>query len=160
VLELLGLETVPVDGTSLVPWLAESGGAESDARLISIESGFSVPSIQRGNPDAAEAFAEGVRYYEITRDGRLVISDKWMDELLSQKQRAVVLGDWALAAYPASLDGDDWHLVLADLRASVAWNARDDESVPAAAPLDALRDGLCERFGGARGFDLPECRER
>ena len=153
--EWLGLELPhgrDLDGLSVLPHLIGQAHPQDD-RVVGLESGFSLPSIEAGNPDAGALVVEGASYYMVDDRGRLVIRKDWLPFLLSQKQRAVVYRQWILGALPVDREGKRFHLALADRDTYRFWDATS--YVPDDAPLDLMMDELCRRFSMGPG-DKPD----
>lgn len=146
-LNLSGDHNTPADGLSLLPLIR---GKEADqdwsGRAVTIETGFSLPSIEMGNPDAREAVQAGTQFYDITPQGRLFIRAEWLSFLRKQKQYAAVSGHWMLAAFPADGEGENRHFRLLNLKDYSYWDAKETESLPAQAPLKTLKAELVTRF--------------
>lgn len=146
----------PRDGLSLLPAIAEGRTPFPEPRVVPLETGFSHRSLELGDPDEAELIAQAGQYYRITPEGRLVLKERLLPELLRQKQRGVASGDWLLGAYPHDADAGEWELILANHQTHNSWNARDPD-LPDAAPSAAMLAGLCQWFGHDPTFTLPEC---
>lgn len=145
------------DGISLLAAIRGEPLDFPEPRVIPLESGFSLTSMKLGAPDQVEIMDQAAHYYEITDDGRMTIGERWIPELLRRKQRAVVSGDWILAAMPRDEDSV-WELILANHAEHTYWNARHPET-PEHAPLHALLQGLCGWFGRDPTFTLAECSQ-
>ncbi|NVZ09260.1 sulfatase-like hydrolase/transferase [Allochromatium humboldtianum] len=149
-----------VEGLSLFSALCGESSALLQERIISLETGFSLPSMQAKYPDTAQIAQEGAIYYSIDRDGRLALKEFLLPALLADKQRAALSGHWLLAALPGPRENEPWDLLLADLKHHQYWDARANNHIPNEAPMDALLTEICQRFD-VRGVDadsfLTEC---
>lgn len=146
-----------LEGHSLLPALVGNNPSRLTNRVITLETGFSLPSIEAGNPDSEAIIQEAVEYYDVATNGRLEMQEHWVLYLMGQKQRAALSGRWILGAFPANIRGSGWRLTLADFETHRYWNARDRENLPAEAPIERLLTQLCSRFKADPGFDLDEC---
>ena len=110
ILSHLGIETdLPLSGKNILA----AGQGESD-RYVYTESGFFVPSLlQKVKLDTGKMAEEALPYYNLTKEGRLVIKDEVIDKLLMIKQRAVTDGRYMLATMPSASSDQ---LVWADLK--------------------------------------------
>lgn len=143
------------EGRSLFPVLREETKS-LPPRSRFLETGFSLPGILSGKPDAGELFKQGARYYRVRADGRLVLREEWVERLLTLKQRAVVRGEWLAADIPeigsvvvlARRKHGTFRIIECEL-----FDDLDEEG-------RALVQQLCERFDGDPGFsnDLCGCR--
>lgn len=149
-----------LEGLSLFPSLCGESSALLQERIVSLETGFSLPSMQAKYPDTAQIAQEGAIYYSIDRDGRLALKESLLPALLADKQRAALSGHWLLAALPGPRENEPWDLLLADLKHYQYWDARANKHLPNEAPMDALLTEICQRFD-VRGVDvapfLTEC---
>ncbi len=150
VLDLLGLAppAADLDGRSLV-----AGPVPTD-RVLTVESGFSIPAMMQLIPDPQETIRQSAQFYTVDRNGRLTIDERFLDDLTRNKERAVVSGDWMLSVVPR---GEALVRKIVHRHSRRAW----DESTLAAsgAPVSRLTRSFCERFGadvGVAGSDL--CR--
>ncbi|MCA1799509.1 MAG: sulfatase-like hydrolase/transferase [Xanthomonadaceae bacterium] len=123
----------PLDGVSLLT----IGGVD---RAVSLETGFSPPSVADGAPDVVALVEQSARYYNVVAGGRLALRDELLPELHADKQYAMVAGDWALASLPRPDGTRD--LVLADRSRMMYWNVRSG-GLPEAAPYELLFTALC-----------------
>jgi hypothetical protein len=136
------------DGRSLQDLLSDDTLALQPPRPFFLESGFSIPAILTLNPSATEVFHEGARYYDIGKSGRLTVRRDTRIELMRNKQRAVVLGDWMLAVLPGSDDAPATALV--DLKSGRWWTPDDWHA--STGPVDVLADALCQQYRADPGF--------
>lgn len=129
----LAAPTRPMDGASLLA----VGGSD---RAVSLETGFSPPSVADGAPDVVALVEQSARHYNVVAGGRLALRDELLPELRADKQYAMVAGDWVLASLPRGDGTRD--LVLADHARMMFWNARSG-ALPEAAPYALLFTALC-----------------
>lgn len=148
-----------LEGISLFPILTTQDASHLEQRAITLETGFSPPSITAGNPHSEALIEEAVEYYDVTQRGRLEMQEQWVSYLMRKKQRAALSGRWALGAFPVSREANEWALTLADFDTYRYWDARQVQGLPesARAPAQDLLNALCERFRFDPGFNLPEC---
>ncbi len=146
VAEWVGFE-VPagVTGLSLVRELETPSRATWD-RPLSLETGFTLPALLGPDVDERQLLDEGAAYYDLKRDGRLTLRGDRLSELLSEKQRAVLLDRWILAAIPGAGGQGVPQLLLADLRSQEYIDLSD--GVLPGAPVGELLGHFCERFSG------------
>lgn len=137
----------PVDGVSLMPLLGQETPTQTWAeRAVCLETGFSLPSIELGNPDTRELLKAGSQYYDITPRGRLIITEHWMRHLRNQKQIAALSGQWALAAFPINKEGSEKEFRLLDISTLSVWDALQPSNLPIQAPMDVLKTSLFKHF--------------
>lgn len=148
---------VPLEGRSLLPLLSDRNIDGLASHAVTVESGFSTPTLQGGDAARDAILKEGAGFYEVTPDGRVALRDDALPYLMSRKQRAAIRGRWALGAYPHNREEGEWRLLLADFETHRYWDARQTDSLPENAPVTALFDTLCDRFHGDMGFKLAEC---
>lgn len=121
-------------------------------RIFFRESGFSVPAILEHNPNAADAFHQGAEYYNLNSDnGRLEVRKEFLDELMQEKQRSVVMGRWILAFMPTKDRKSE--LFLVDSESMHYW--KESEFTDLNAPTDTLIRELCLHYKG-EAENLPE----
>ena len=140
-------EQASLAGISVMPALKGAQNGAKESRAVPMESGFSLPSIEAGNPDAAEIVQQASQYYRVDFRGRLVIRDKWVDFLLRQKQRAVRSGNWILGAFPNKGDMKPASLIVANAEQRRYWSWGSTQ-IPADAPTKLLKEEMCQYFGG------------
>jgi arylsulfatase A-like enzyme len=137
----------PREGRSLMKLIRAGHDPELENRAVPVETGFSLPSMERGNPNAREALQAGSEYYEVTRQGRMVIRESWIPFLKSQKQRAALSGNWVLAAFPDATRQGRFQVRLINSSERNYWDAHDEEVLPQEAPVSLLREALKTNFG-------------
>jgi hypothetical protein len=158
VLDWLGWPQRPqgigVDGRSLLPWI-ENPSLEPQWRAYFLETGFSVPSIETGNPDMGAAFAEGAMYYRLGRDGRLSFDPRRIPGMIAAKQRAVVQGDCMLAVLPGDELEGAWYLM--NRGSGELWQL-DEPSLLSHPQIVHLAGELCARYAADEGSHAAWCR--
>lgn len=105
-LDLAGIRSVGerFDGQSLAALLRgdEAGRATLDSRFRFVETAYNSGSLGRGKLRESELIEEGRFLYRINPDtARLEFRAEQWERLLAAKERAVIQGDWLLAALPA-----------------------------------------------------------
>ncbi len=124
VLDLLQLppNTMSMTGCAIT---SQNPSCNSD-RVVFSESGFYVDAMfNKTIFDEKAVAAEAQQYYEIDENGRLVIKNEFMDELMDKKQRAAISENWMLAYLP--FEGRKQFL-FGDIRNSLYWNAELDKA--------------------------------
>ncbi|MEY3746725.1 MAG: hypothetical protein RL194_184 [Pseudomonadota bacterium] len=122
VLDLLQLppDTMSMTGCAIA---AQNPSCNTD-RVVFSESGFYVDAMfNKTIFDEKAVAAEAQKYYEIDENGRLVIKNEFMEELMGKKQRAAISENWILAYLP--FEGRKQFL-FGDVRNSLYWNAELD----------------------------------
>ena len=92
-----------VEGRSL---LADLKGASAgrQERALYLETGHSVAEIERDKIDVAGAIKHSIKLYQLNpQTGYLSVKRSAEKAVLQTKQRALLLGPWILARYPASI---------------------------------------------------------
>lgn len=130
------------DGLPLATAMREGRDHRLTGRALTAETGFSLPSIEKGNPDAQEVLNAGAVYYGVTSEGRLVIKDDWLPFLTDQKQHAAFTYPWMLASMPTDETGTNRHVWLFKLDERAYWSFEDESALPPDAPLAKLREAL------------------
>jgi hypothetical protein len=101
-------------GISLAAELLAPTRASWD-RPITLETGFSLPSLLDPDLDERRLLDEGARFYDLTPRGRLVLREETLGALMATKQRAVLWDDRMLVARPGGDARSELDFVLADL---------------------------------------------
>ena len=138
---LLGLDDadIPYDGSSLFH--------EEDAgRPRFIESSINPASISKKRLDAVQAVAEGVAFYTVDDNGRMIVRPELIDSVVSAKQRAVIVNEWMLAMFP-DMDED---LAVVDLKRNLWWPSR---FAPEPDRVANMLNLLCNFYQNDTGFD-------
>lgn len=113
------------------------------ARRFIRESGFSVPAILELSPDVAAAFHQGAVFYDLNPvNGRLELKHELLVQLLRNKQRAIVMGQWILAFMPVRQGEIAAYLV--DSESMRYW--RESEFADSQAPTELLISELCGHY--------------
>jgi arylsulfatase A-like enzyme len=148
-----GTAPTDVDGSSLVPFLADPESAATLAtRIRYTETDFNTPMVLAGKYNESGLIHEGAAYYEVVPEtGWVQLRHGRLPELLSKKQRAALSQDSLLAAIPSWTD-DSVSFLFTD-RHSPLPRRLQGRPDPAAEPEAArLWDALHARFPG----ELPE----
>lgn len=128
-----------IEGISLFPVIrGDSYPVFLQNRVVSLESGFSLPSLLEKDIENFKIAAEGAAYYSIDRNGRLAIKESLIPMLLTSKQYAAISGEWILGALPSSKSDKHFNLLLANLKNHRHWNVCDKSSLPSEAPFSDL----------------------
>jgi Sulfatase len=99
-LDLLHLPKQTTDGISLKPYLKNPNTAPPE-RAIFIETGFSPDAMNLLMPNMKKLIQIGVQYYTIDpKTGRVTIKNGFGKDIIRNKQRSIIWGDWQLALYP------------------------------------------------------------
>ena len=142
--ELLSLDD-PVKayyGTSLLH-------EENAARPRFIESSINPASISKKRLDAVQAVAEGVAFYTVDDNGRMIVRPELINSVVSAKQRAVIMDGWMLAMFP-DMDED---LAVVNLNKNLWWPSR---FAPDQDRVIEMLNTLCNFYKNDTGFDPNE----
>lgn len=91
------------DGVSLKSYLFDANPLPLTARALFIESGHTITEIQTNDIFIDKVVKNAIGIYQIDpRTGLLFIKPEAEQSITRSKQRAILLGDWLLARYPAS----------------------------------------------------------
>ncbi len=103
ILDLLQLPAMSAaDGTSLKPSLY-SAQHVADDRPVFLESGFSIPEIESDGIVIDNVVRHYANLFEVNpQSGMVSIKTEDAKLINTQRQRAVIAGDWMLAYYPAA----------------------------------------------------------
>lgn len=145
VLALAGLTQVQMDadGCALVTGKPGAPTCPPD-RAVLTESGFYVQAMMKpGGIDESAVAREAQTYYDISPNGRLVIKNEHLDNLLRIKQRAAISGNWLVASMPFD---EKRHFIFARLDQHIYWNAEMIESFPASADLAQALTQFCRSY--------------
>jgi arylsulfatase A-like enzyme len=90
------------DGVSLAAHLAAPrADTAPDPRMRFTESGLTTMAMRVGNYTETDNIREAVRFYKLdAQTGRVQFNGDRLNDLFAQKERAVVSGEWLLAAVP------------------------------------------------------------
>jgi len=100
VYELLGIETyLDFDGKSLVPLIKQSGQIQKLDPII-LETGFSVDTPGGAGLALQEMVTQGIAFYKFDKRGIITVQEKFHDQLVKRKQRAVQTPEWKLVLEP------------------------------------------------------------
>jgi arylsulfatase A-like enzyme len=107
VLDLVGVAARPeeFDGISLAGELAETSPTSArGSRVRFTESGLTTMAMRMGNYSETDNVREAVRFYQLDHQtGRVMFNGESLGDLLAQKERAAVSGEWLLAAIPTKV---------------------------------------------------------
>jgi hypothetical protein len=144
-----GKAPTDVDGSSLVPFLADPDSAATLAtRIRYTETDFNTPMVLAGKYNESGLIHEGAAYYEVVPEtGWVQLRHGRLPELLSKKQRAALSQDSLLAAIPSWTD-NSVSFLFTDRRSPLPRRLQGRPD-PAAEPEAArLWDALYARFPG------------
>jgi hypothetical protein len=113
-------------------------------RAITLETGFSLPSLLDADLDERRLLDEGARFYHLTPRGRLVLREETLGSLMAAKQRAVLWDDRILVARPGLDPGAEVGFVLAHLSRR-SYRRASGAVPPAGFPVAGL-ERWCEAF--------------
>lgn len=100
---LLNMPIKADNGISLAPYLFNDSLKPPATRALFMESGFAPDKIKTGKYTLDDLVDLAVTYYKINpKNGRVHIKDSKTAEILRNKQRAIIYGNWLLAVYPAN----------------------------------------------------------
>jgi hypothetical protein len=154
---LLPLAGVPasappaMDGVRLVD--QEGRPAAPASRPIFIESGLFGRSLDTLDIDPQAVANEFNHLYEVTDDLRVQLRDDKIPQLMGDKQRAVILGNYGVASLPEGRPHGCWMMV--DYRNRTRLCTDDPTRHPV---VDAYSRLLCLQFAGDTAFRERWCR--
>ena len=104
-LDILHLPSIKnSDGISLKPLLLNSNNNSLANRPFYFETGFTIPEINKEDISAEKVFSEAEQFYQVDPDTGLVfMSHTAQNNMLKQKQYAILQGDWLLVSFPSSV---------------------------------------------------------
>ncbi len=90
-------------GISQLSCLSNKSHCTSAKRPLFLESSLKISEIQKDNIDAATALKQSISYFQIdTANGQIVLKKSMENNIIMNKQRAVLYDHWLLAYYPAA----------------------------------------------------------
>jgi len=150
-LDLLGVGSdVTFDGASLRPVIA--GDAQATvafrARARFTETGFRTPKIADGDFDERSVLGDAAAFFRMNpANGRFELRAELMPELLADKERAALSGDWLLASLPNRADKLTQKYVLVR-RAGGSARRLDSAPGPEDVEAHALWQALHDHYRG------------
>lgn len=152
-LDVLGLNAdMTFDGRSLLPYLGGDGIRLTTIhdRIRFLETEFNPPGISIGTVPSASALSAAANKYRIDPEsGRVLVREKFLDEILNQRQYAVERNGEILATIPAIGNERTQYLLHVDAGKPPVW--LDQPPTAADGPeLQALWKALTERFPAVR----------
>ena len=141
VLDIVGLSHAeePFDGLSLFR-------DTPPHRPLFFESSINPQAISKKRLDAVKAIAEGIAFYTIDDNGRMIVRPKILDSVTAAKQRALVMDDWELALFPDMKD----NFIVADLKKNLWWPSH---FAPDQDRVHKMLAKLCHFYRNDTGFD-------
>ncbi|OGT38914.1 MAG: hypothetical protein A3F12_01890 [Gammaproteobacteria bacterium RIFCSPHIGHO2_12_FULL_38_14] len=102
VLDLLHLSALQhADGMSLKPYFINQ--AYSYPRVFFIETADKAAEMETDKIDAEKVMMKLMHFYHVNKStGLLFVDPAFIPDMIKGKQRAVIMGDWLLAEYPAA----------------------------------------------------------
>jgi arylsulfatase A-like enzyme len=94
--EFMGLSVEQGSGFSLFK-LAEPSNGKPEPRIISLETGFSVPAMSARSPNMAKVFEQGFFAYQLENNGYISIKPSKLPGLIGSKEVGVFDGERMLA---------------------------------------------------------------
>lgn len=92
------------DGQSLKPYLFDESKIIPRHDPFYIETADTIDELETGAIDIGKVVKKSIEAYQIDlKNGRLILHKDALISLIKHKQRAVLLGEWLLAKYPAHL---------------------------------------------------------
>jgi len=142
VLDYLNIPTDKVnpDGISLLPLLKDNLQTMAD-RFFFMETGFNIANaITADHVDTKLLTGEGSKHYNISKDGRLIIKEDSLTDIINTKQRSVKFREWLLY-----FKNDDLDPVLINTESMTYWNYSEFESAPEA-PVKEMLTAICQHY--------------
>jgi arylsulfatase A-like enzyme len=91
----------PLDGMSLKPELfAQKTKSQNPPRFLFLETGDKIAEIETDKINVNQVIKKRAAAYQIDSLGHLYLSQKAIHSIVSNKQQAVLYGDWLLARFP------------------------------------------------------------
>lgn len=110
ILDILQISSSKMDGKSLQPLFNHT--ASTIKRPVFIETGLSQQLVALSHPKYMHGtLADLSKFYKLTSNARLYLNPIYLPDLVTNKQRAIIDGDWLLAYYPNALQPPTWILV-------------------------------------------------
>ena len=128
------------DGISLVPWLTDVD-MPSQARMLEMESGFTVKSFSAAGINVAEVVNKAFSFYSISEDGRFEIREDQALSVIESKHLGITNGQMVVGASP-NRDGFDWY--VADWSSGTI--GRAEELTVCGDECEAMKEIVIERF--------------
>lgn len=162
-LNLSQLNNSNIEGVSLLPLLRGEFSEKLKNRVVFLETGFNPPSlmVQDSELNLAQIAQESEPYYNIQQNGRMALKESMLSDLLIQKQRAVVSGNWLLAAFPKQVQdyNPSWDLFLGNWKKNTLWNISENSSLPENVPVSSFLDRLCLSFKLQNAVITNQCKK-
>lgn len=115
-------------------------------RPLFFESSINPQAISKKRLDAVKAIAEGIAFYTIDDNGRMIVRPKLLDSVTATKQRAVVMDNWELALFPDMKD----NFIIADINKNLWWPS---QFAPDQVLVRKMLSELCNFYRNDTGFD-------
>lgn len=166
---LLGLLKQPplksIDGTSLEPYIFNYQKEKPVQRSFFLETGHSLSEIETNEIKVEKVLKKTIDLYQLNpKNGYVFVKPTAEKAIIEGKQRAVLLGDWILARYPASqrmkltrsnlrskaMENVNYlqpaYYVLANIKTG-AWTIGLDTALAKQAPLSELQNYFKAFYG-------------
>jgi hypothetical protein len=90
------------DGISLTPYLSGQPDLNNSARPLFFESSFTLEEIEKSGISLNKVLAKTIQLYRMDKHGLIFIKPNAEQAMVTNKQFAILQGDWMLAYYPAA----------------------------------------------------------
>ncbi|HSW70517.1 MAG TPA: hypothetical protein VLH77_00885, partial [Gammaproteobacteria bacterium] len=155
-----------VDGVNLLPYLSNPFKTERKPRPLYLETGYSLSEIETDKIEVEKVLSHTIQLYQVNpKNGYLSVKPSAKPAVLENKQRAILLGPWLLARYPATqrmrlvrpegkLRSEMYfqpaYYLLANLKTG-QWTVGLDSSFAKQAPRTALLKSFKDFYAGELG---------
>lgn len=104
ILDLINLPSIKnSDGVSLKAIILNRQYGSAQHRPFFLETGHSISEIETDHIKMEKVLRQGISLYNLDpNNGHIFVKPAVQNQVLASKQRAVLLGEWLLALYPAS----------------------------------------------------------
>lgn len=157
ILDLLHLSPMQgIDGVSLVPSMLVKKRIAYSSRSFYLETGYSVADLQSSEIAVNKVIKHSLGLYQLNpQNGYLHVKSTAEKSVIKSKQRALLLGDWLLARYPASYRNNIFskkvfslpaYYVLANIKTG-QWTIDLNSTFAKTAPLKRLKKEFDDFYG-------------
>lgn len=152
VLNFVNIMPLPLmQGVSLLPALFDEKQGPAINRDLFMESSFTINSMMPVNPSVQQVLKESMNYFQIEcHSGKLIMKPSIYNDVIRQKQRAVIEWPWLLTVYPPIHPETKPTLVLVNLQTG-QWTLELNSPLALQAPIAHMMSTLQLLFGSEVG---------
>lgn len=114
----------------------------SEHRPIVLESSLNPLKVSKKKLDVLSTIANGVEFYTLGEDGKLIVKPSLYEKSIALKQRAIIQDDLMVATFPEIQD----NLIVTDLKSHVWWPASVTESSDRKVRIQKMYNELCKLY--------------